>query len=261
MQIRQFASLEDCNLCVDLQREIWGFDQLDIVPASLLHVVEYVGGIAAGAFGADGTMLGFVFGITGVHKGELAHWSHMLGVRDSARNTGVGRLLKEHQRRALAELRVERMYWTFDPLIAKNAYFNLNRLGADVVEYVPDMYGATVSPLHLGLPTDRLVASLKTVANPSPPLTLPPDEDVPVMTAFPHPGDRTLAVDDECPPTVLLEMPADIRGISWSPARAMTWRLSLREHFQWALQHGYSARGVQRKATNGRYFYVMVRDG
>ena len=101
VRIRPLESLEDCNDCVDLQREVWGFAQPDIVPASLLHVVDYVGGIAAGAFDADGTLLGFVFGITGIHEGELAHWSHMLGVCESARNMGVGRMLKEHQRRAL----------------------------------------------------------------------------------------------------------------------------------------------------------------
>lgn len=262
VHIRQLVSLEDCNDCVDLQREIWGSDQGDIVPASLLHVVDYVGGIAAGAFDADGTLLGFVFGITGIRQGELAHWSHMLGVRESARNMGVGRMLKEHQRRVLAELSVARIFWTFDPLMAKNAYFNLNRLGAEVVEYVPDMYGATVSPLHLGLPTDRLIACLTTVEHPAAPLTLPPDEDLPVMTAFPRPGDRTLAAGDDCPPIVLLEMPIDILvDISLAPTLAMTWRLSLREHFQWALQHDYSARGVHRNATSGRFFYVMVRDG
>ena len=261
VRIRQLVSLKDCNDCVDLQREVWGFDQQDIVPASLLHVVDYVGGIAAGAFDVDGSLLGFVFGITGIRQGELAHWSHMLGVRESARNMGVGRMLKEHQRSALAGLSVARIFWTFDPLLAKNAYFNLNRLGAEVVEYVPDMYGATVSPLHLGLPTDRLIACLTTVEHPAPPLTLPPDEDLPVMTAFSRPGDRTLAAGDDCPPIVLLEMPIDVLGdISLAPTLAMTWRLSLREHFQWALQHEYSARGVHRNATSGRSFYVMVRD-
>lgn len=261
VRIRQLVSLKDCNDCVDLQREVWGFDQQDIVPASLLHVVDYVGGIAAGAFDVDGSLLGFVFGITGIREGELAHWSHMLGVRESARNMGVGRMLKEHQRSALAGLSVARIFWTFDPLLAKNAYFNLNRLGAEVVEYVPDMYGATVSPLHLGLPTDRLIACLTTVEHPAPPLTLPPDEDLPVMTAFPRPSDRTLAAGDDCPPIVLLEMPIDILGdISLAPTLAMTWRLSLREHFQWALQHEYSARGVHRNLTSGRSFYVMVRD-
>jgi predicted GNAT superfamily acetyltransferase len=257
--IRPLTSLADCDACVALQREVWG-DESDIVPAALLHVVDYVGGIAAGAFDADGALLGFVFGITGIHDGELAHWSHMLGVRDSARNLGVGRLLKEHQRRALAKIGVRRIFWTFDPLMAKNAYFNFNRLGAVVVEYVPDMYGPTASPLHLGLPTDRLIVSVTTATQPATPFTLPADEDLPVMTPFPHPGDRTLALGDERPAIVLVELPADVLDdVARAPSRAATWRLALRERFQWALAHGYAPRAVRRNATSGRFFYVMQR--
>jgi predicted GNAT superfamily acetyltransferase len=259
--IRSLASLKDFNDCVDLQREVWGFDQEEIVPASLLHVVEYVGGIAAGAFDGHGTLLGFVFGISGIHEGELAHWSHMLGVRESARNMGVGRMLKEHQRSVLAELNVARIFWTFDPLMAKNAYFNLNRLGAEVMEYSANMYGSTASPLHLGLPTDRLVVCLMTANRTTPKLVLPPDEDLPVMTPFPRPGDRLHALGDNAPSIVLIEMPADILDVlAKSPVLAATWRMSVREFFQWALENEYSARGVHRSATSGRSFYVMVRD-
>jgi predicted GNAT superfamily acetyltransferase len=259
VRIRSLTSLEDCNACVTLQREIWG-DESDIVPAALLHVVDFVGGIAAGAFDPDGALLGFVFGVTGIHDGELAHWSHMLGVRDTARNLGVGRLLKEHQRRALAEIGVRRIFWTFDPLMAKNAYFNLNRLGAVVVEYVPDMYGPTASPLHLGLPTDRLIVCLTTATQPAAPFTMPTGEELQVMTQFPHPGDRMLAPGDDRPPIVLVEMPADILDdVARAPARAATWRLALRERFQWALGHAYTPRAVHRNATSGRFFYVMER--
>ena len=83
VHIRALESLKDCDDCVELQRDVWGFGQEDIVPASLLHIVAYVGGIAAGAYDANGMLLGFVFGISGIHDGELAHWSHMLGVRES----------------------------------------------------------------------------------------------------------------------------------------------------------------------------------
>ena len=97
--------------------------------------------------------------------GTLVHWSHILGVRESARNAGVGRLLKEFQRAELARRGIARMYWTYDPLVAKNAHLNLNLLGARVVEYVRDMYGTTSSPLHNGLATDRLIVSCATTSN------------------------------------------------------------------------------------------------
>src|SRR5207249_530903 len=77
--IRPMVSVDDARACVDLQRDVWGWDQPEVVPATLLHVVDYVGGLAAGAFDSGGTMLGFVFGITGVRDGTVVHWSHMLG--------------------------------------------------------------------------------------------------------------------------------------------------------------------------------------
>lgn len=261
MHIRALESLEDCDDCVNLQRDVWGFGQEDIVPASLLHIVAYVGGIAAGAYDADGMLLGFVFGISGIHDGELAHWSHMLGVRESARNLGVGRMLKEHQRAELARMKVARIFWTFDPLMAKNAYFNLNRLGAKVVEYVPNMYGITHSPLHLGLPTDRLVVCVTTAEPLAPLLAIPLGENAPVMTPFPHPGDRMVSANGERPDIALVEMPPRIQDdIATAPTVASKWRMSLRENFQWALSNGYLAKGVHRTSSDGRSFYVMERE-
>ena len=155
--VRPVATRAECQACVALQREIWGPGHDDAVPASILQVVAKVGGIVAGAFTTDGELVGFVFGLPAFVDGATAHWSHILGVRESARNGGVGRLLKEYQRAELARRGIPRMYWTFDPLVAKNAHLNLNLLGAHVVEYVRDMYGTTNSPLHNGLATDRLV--------------------------------------------------------------------------------------------------------
>ena len=175
--------------------------------ATLLHVVDYVGGLAAGAFDASGALVGFVFGMNGIRDGDLVHWSHMLGVRESARNSGLGRMLKEYQRTTLRDIGVKRIYWTFDPLMSKNAYFNINRLGAEIVEYVPDMYGRTSSPLHLGLPTDRLIACLPTSPREGVPRAVP-DARTPVLTAFPKLDDHTVSVRDHAPETALIEIPA-----------------------------------------------------
>jgi chorismate synthase len=238
---------------------VWGFDQGDLVPATLLHIVEYVGGLAAGAFDQHGTLLGFVFGISGVRDGQLAHWSHMLGVRESARNMGVGRMLKEYQRSVLATLGITRIYWSFDPLMAKNAYFNVNRLGAKVVDYVPDMYGKTDSPLHYGLATDRLVVCLET-GRPTPPTNPPAYDRAPILTVFPRLADATISTSDRAPDAVLIEIPADILEIiERSPAAAQAWRLGVREHFLWALSHGLVVSGVQVNADAGRYFYLVTR--
>ena len=97
--------------------------------------------MAAGAFDDDDKMLGFVYGISGIKNGEPAHWSHMLAVRTQLRDRGIGTQLKKYQREILLELGITKMYWTFDPLVARNAHFNLNVLGVLIEEYVPDMYG------------------------------------------------------------------------------------------------------------------------
>jgi predicted GNAT superfamily acetyltransferase len=263
VQIRLLHSIDDCQACVELQREIWGWEQADVVPATLLHVVEYVGGIAAGAFAGDGTLMGFVFGVSGVRDGELAHWSHMLGVRESARNLGLGRMLKEYQRRTLAELGIRRIFWSFDPLMAKNAYFNLNRLGAAVVDYVPDMYGTTASPLHLGVATDRLVVAVETSHAAATPEdhSLEARAGTPILSVFPRLDDVTISIGDppRTPPAVLIEIPTDVLDtMTRSPSTVQTWRLSVRDHFQWAMARGYHARGVVRNAQ-GRAFYLMER--
>ena len=155
--IRPVETRAEYEACVELQRETWGRSFSDIVPVSMMGVAVKMGGICLGAFASGGAMLGFVFGVTGPRDGELAHWSHMLAVRGEARNAGIGRHLKLAQREAVSEMGVDTVYWTFDPLVARNAHFNLNRLGATVADFVPDMYGASDSDLHR-LGTDRFVA-------------------------------------------------------------------------------------------------------
>jgi predicted GNAT superfamily acetyltransferase len=258
--VRPLRSNEDCHACVELQREIWGFDQAEIVPSTVLHVVEYVGGLVAGAFDAHGTLLGFVFGISGVRDGQLAHWSHMLGVRESARNLGVGRMLKEYQRATLEEMGITRIFWSFDPLMAKNAHFNINRLGASVVEYVPDMYGTTASPLHLGMATDRLIVCLDSSEQRRSIATIPSELGIPILSPFARLSDVTLSVGDWSPNVVLIEMPIDILDLlGRSPSAAQTWRLAVRDNFRWAMQRGYSVTGVHRSAGVDRAFYILTR--
>lgn len=155
--IRPLKTRAEYEACVELQHETWGRSFSDVVPVSMIGIAVKMGGICLGAFDPGGRMLGFVFGVTGPRDGELAHWSHMLAVRGGARNAGIGKRLKLAQKEALAKLGVDTLYWSFDPLVARNAHFNLNRLGATIAEFVPDMYGATDSDLHR-LGTDRFIA-------------------------------------------------------------------------------------------------------
>ena len=155
--IRPFASIDEFKECVRFQEETWGKDFSERVAVAILKVSQRLGGIAAGAYDAEGGLAGFVFGMTGVQEGQIVHWSDMLAVRPELQDAGLGTRLKAYQRDELISRGVMRMHWTFDPLEAKNAHLNLNKLGAVAGEYVRDMYGQTGSPLHRGIGTDRFV--------------------------------------------------------------------------------------------------------
>jgi predicted GNAT superfamily acetyltransferase len=142
---------------VRLQQEIWGFTDIELLPVRLFVVATKVGGQAIGAF--DGNrMVAFLIAIPGIRNGRHYLHSHMLGVLPDYRDRGLGRLLKLKQRDDALERGIELIEWTFDPLELKNAFFNIERLGAIVRRFNPNQYGTTTSKLHGGLPTDRLVS-------------------------------------------------------------------------------------------------------
>jgi predicted GNAT superfamily acetyltransferase len=157
LQVRRCSSLEDFNACVDLQREVWGFSDLDLVPLRVFSVASKIGGQVIGAWDAN-TMVGFALSLPATHRRYPYLHSHMLGVKESYRNTGLGRRIKLFQREDAIALGYDLLEWTFDPLEIKNAYFNLERLGAIARRYNLNQYGITTSPLQGFLPTDRLVA-------------------------------------------------------------------------------------------------------
>ena len=259
---RPLVTPEDAAACFELQGEIWG-TVFDRVPASLLRVTTKIGGLAIGAFDDSGSLVGFVYGLAGLRDGQPIHWSHMLGVREAARGMGVGRHLKEMQRAILARRGISRVLWTFDPLQARNAHLNFNRLGVSLVDYVENMYGITASPLHLGLATDRLIVMLPTTgavaARTSRNGPIAGSGSVPVLTPFPRVGDIQVDLDDTTVPHVLIEIPADLHQvITTTPDLAGTWRLATRGNFQRALRRGYEVTGLRRDLTTNRAFYTLV---
>jgi len=259
---RPLVKPEDAAACFELQGEIWG-TVFDRVPASLLRVTTKIGGLAIGAFDDSGTLVGFVYGLAGLRDGQAIHWSHMLGVREAARGMGVGRHLKEMQRAILARRGISRVLWTFDPLQARNAHLNFNRLGVSLVDYVENMYGITASPLHLGLATDRLIVMLPptgaVAARTSRTGPTAGSGSVPVLTPFPRVGDIQVDLDDTTVPHVLIEIPADLHQvITTTPELAGTWRLATRESFQRALRRGYQVTGLHRDLTTNRAFFTLV---
>jgi predicted GNAT superfamily acetyltransferase len=158
IEIRQLFHLEDFTAIFELQKTIWSYADSELIPMRFLAVVAKVGGHVFGAY--DGPrMIGFCFAIPGIKPdGRPYLHSHMLGVLPAYRNAQVGRRLKLRQRDDALARGIALIEWTFDPLELKNAFLNIEKLGAIVRVYKENLYGTTTSPLHGGLPTDRCTA-------------------------------------------------------------------------------------------------------
>jgi predicted GNAT superfamily acetyltransferase len=187
--VRACQGLEEMDACVELQIEVWGYDESDAIPRKTFLLAQKIGGQVIGAFETGGrekkaemknkgqtpgqdsrnaeeirgeTLVGFAMSLpaikqTGDGPQPYLH-SHMLAVREPFRNRGLGAQLKWEQRREALSRGIRKMEWTFDPLEIKNAFLNIHRLGAIAREYRVDFYGVSSSRLQGGLPTDRLLA-------------------------------------------------------------------------------------------------------
>lgn len=240
--IRPLASDQDYQACLALQYETWGQAFREAVPPSILLVSQKLGGVAAGAFDARERMLGFVFGMTGVRNGAIVHWSDMLAVRAESQNAGIGRKLKEYQRRAVAAVGATSVVWTFDPLMARNAHLNFNVFGARAIEYVPDMYGhGTGSDLHRGVGTDRFLMEW-------------PVDDAELARQ------RSAAAAERLSPALRIAVPADFTSILRSdPVEAKRWRDVTRAAFTSAIGEGMRVVGFERAAGDGPGYYLLAR--
>ena len=267
--IRELAGQAEYAACVELQRETWGRSFNDAVPGSILLVSQRLGGVAAGAFSHDGRLLGFVFGMTGVENGDIVHWSDMLAVRPEAQNSGVGRRLKEFQREAVARVGARVIYWTYDPLIARNAHLNLNVFGVRVVEYARDMYGDdTGSDLHRAIGTDRLVvawpvsddALSQRKRETAAAREADAFKDAPVIGDAERADQRNdVSIGSK---QLRLSVPADVTAFqSTDPKRAARWRASTRAAFEAALDKGYRVDGFILNADRDRGFYLLTLPG
>ena len=154
--VRPLHAVDDFRRCVQITREVWGDSELETEPYVTFVIADHTGGQVLGAFDGD-TLVGFTKGFVGLHERTPYLHSHMLAVLSSYRDRGIGRQLKLAQREDALRRDIRVIEWTFDPLESKNAYFNINRLGAISRRYIPNFYGVTTSPLHRGLATDRLL--------------------------------------------------------------------------------------------------------
>jgi predicted GNAT superfamily acetyltransferase len=157
VELRRCHGIEDFRACVALQKEVWNFTDAELVPLRMFVVADKIGGQVMGAFEGR-VMVGFALSLPGTRSGHVYLHSHMLAVRKDHRNSGLGRRLKLMQRDDALSRGIELIEWTYDPLEIKNAYLNIEKLGAISRRYNINQYGITSSPLQGGLPSDRLIA-------------------------------------------------------------------------------------------------------
>jgi predicted GNAT superfamily acetyltransferase len=155
--IRKCHQLDEMRACVALQKEVWNLSDAELTPLRMFAVADKIGGQVIGGFQGD-DMLGFALAVPGIQGGHVYLHSQMLAVNKEHRNVGLGRKIKLFQRDDALARGFELIEWTFDPLEIKNAYLNIEKLGAIARRYNVNQYGITSSPLQGGLPTDRLVA-------------------------------------------------------------------------------------------------------
>jgi predicted GNAT superfamily acetyltransferase len=155
--IRRCEALEEMQAAFALQKEVWKFTDAELVPVRVFVLANKIGGHVIGAFDQN-ELIAYALALPGYRNGHSYLHSHMLAVRQQYRNAGLGRRMKLYQREEALARGFELMEWTFDPLEIKNAYLNIEKLGAIARRYNVNQYGVTSSPLQGGLPSDRLVA-------------------------------------------------------------------------------------------------------
>lgn len=243
VNIREVSSIEEFDACISLQREAFGLPDLEISPRRHLIVSRCAGGWTLGAF-VDERLVGFVHHLAAVKDNYIFGYSHMMAVAPEYQNQGVGAQLKWAQRaRALAEGR-EFIKWTFEPMRARNAHFNLNRLGVVIREYAVNFYGtdygtnpAEKESTALGLDSDRLFASWELRE--------------PRVEAF-----SRRQVHELAQPERAIAIPADFTSLLKSDlAAAKREVLRVREEFLQALHEGYVCRAFDREGERPRYLF------
>ncbi|HKO36437.1 MAG TPA: GNAT family N-acetyltransferase [Pyrinomonadaceae bacterium] len=241
VDIRQVNTIEEYDACVYLQREVFGLPELEISPRRHLIVSEQAGGWTLGAF-IDGKLVGFVHHLAAARGNEVFGYSHMMAVAANYQNFGIGAKLKWAQRaRALAEGR-EFMKWTFEPVRARNAHFNLNRLGVVVRSYAVNFYGtdyaanATEGSTGLiGMDSDRLFASWELKS--------------PRVEGLADGRDVSVGAPDE-----VIEIPNDFGALVKSDSSAAKVEaLRIREEFLRAFSAGHVCRAFERDDKRPRY--------
>jgi predicted GNAT superfamily acetyltransferase len=236
MEIRACTTIEDLAECVQIQREVFGLPESELSPVRHFVVTINAGGFVIGAFDGD-RLAGFVLSVPAFLGGERAFYSHMTGVRQEYQSHGVGAKLKWAQRTRALSQGVKCIKWTFEPIKARNAYFNLEKLGTVVREYKPNFYGTDYATTKkIGLASDRLFAEWH----------------------LESPKVRALAAGEEflepLKPTASIVIMNDWPGlVASNPEKAKGEQSRIRDEFKTAFDFGMTSRGFWRDDEDPAY--------
>ena len=275
--IQRVETVEEAVLCRKLAVRVWG-EGAPCSPAQMVVHARY-GGVVLLAM-EDTKPIGFLFSFPASYRGDFVLWSHETAILPEYLHRGIGTMLKMTQQQLAFELGYPAIVWTFDPLISRNAYFNLHKLGASVVEYSVNMYGTDPDDLvNQGLDTDRFIAAWPTSKEP---VSLasgcgPSAEDFasgltvlrleannrpelqhldrvhPVGTLPASPSGLTTR-------PVLTEIPVRFdRVLSGDPRLAVTWRSSFRQAAERLFAAGYVPQRMLRSPERSTYIWTKTR--
>jgi predicted GNAT superfamily acetyltransferase len=234
--IREVETFAELRAVEEMQKEVWGVPDLDVVPATHLIAAQASGGLLLGAFDRK-TLVGFVYGFVAQEDGEIAHHSHMLAVKHAYRNFNLGYKLKLAQRDAVLARGIYVITWTFDPLQSLNAYFNFAKLGVICDRYFIDFYGEDAASFLHQTGTDRFW--VKWLLNSQRVVKRITKAD----SSLEEPKDK-----------ILVEIPGDINAVQReSPETARDWRVRTRRAFTDALAEGYVIVDFYRRENEGIY--------
>ncbi|MDX6354138.1 MAG: hypothetical protein QOF98_1041 [Streptomyces sp.] len=222
-RIRELAGIEELRAATDLITEIWQ-TEAPPVPFPFMQALAHSGGQLLGGF-VEGRLAGVAVGFLGSDADGLLVHSHVVGVHEKWRGTGVGRAIKLGQRDWCLARGIQRITWTFDPLRAGNAYFNLTKLGATGVAYYPDFYGRLDDGFNRDMPTDRVLVHW----------------DLPDTGPDHHPAEQRRPGE-----TVRLRVPA---ALPEDAAQLLACKLALREAMEPLLRSGFRWTGADRDGT------------
>ena len=257
IKIREIEEIAEMRVVEELQKEVWGIPDLDVVPYTHLVAAKEAGGVLIGAFDEE-VMVGFVYGFPSFERGQLAHHSHMLAVKPAYRNFDLGRRLKLAQREHVIAQGINLMSWTFDPLQSLNAYFNFSKLGVIADRYLIDFYGQEAASFLHQTGTDRLwvswFVSSDAVERKINGGREEVESEVPVSLVqveaddSPQRNDLAAGLGHD---HAAIEIPADIDSLQQrSPETAFRWRQETRWAFTEAINAGYFVAAFVR-ATRG----------